>query len=322
MNPGNVRRRFEGLIASLGVPLASLTPQAGLDLILRFYGDDPAGATLLCFWGPVSRYGEEELGFDFQWYYTRFDTFEPAAPSDFSLLFKIGPPAVAGDLRGVMAWCAGAEQIATFRSSIEASDAFKAWGHSPAAAVLLLWDDISTSAHALFDCWGVRDPSRPVLSMTEEQWLQSGDVSLMLRWFRQEWRGEEADLNRLLQRYLLACCRRIWRLLPMEKSRRGIEITERYIKGTATREEFAEAEWHAEGAAFYVDTCDKNTEFEDPMEKEAWIRYEAERRAHNKLLVKQLEAIPPPGTRRDDPLAEARGRPVATRLAGACGLLC
>ena len=98
-----------------------------------------------------------------------------------------------------------------------------------------------------------RDPSRPVVSMTEEEWLRSDDVVLMLRWFRQEWRGEEADLDRLLHRYCLACCRRIWRLLPQEESRAGIEVAERLVDGLATRDEFARAEWLAEGAAFTID---------------------------------------------------------------------
>jgi hypothetical protein len=108
----------------------------------------------------------------------------------------------------------------------------------------------SGSNWELFDSWGVRDPSRPVLTMTEEEWLRSDDVSLMLRWSRQEWRGDEADLNRLLQRYCLACCRRIWRLLPQEHSQSGVEVAERFLDGLATQYELSRADYLAEGAAF------------------------------------------------------------------------
>jgi hypothetical protein len=90
-------------------------------------------------------------------------------------------------------------------------------------------------------------------SMTEEQWLRSEDVPAMLRWFRANWRGTESDLNQLIQRYCLACCRRIWPLLILEDSRRGVEIAERYNEGLATGEELSVAEWKAEGAAFYVE---------------------------------------------------------------------
>ncbi|WZO98300.1 hypothetical protein EP7_005360 [Isosphaeraceae bacterium EP7] len=253
MSHGDARERLEGLIASSGDAVASLTPHAGLELILRFYGDDPTDESLYCVWTNVSRHGGEELGFEFRWCCSHSGDSQGAATSDFTLLFKIGPPAIAGDFHGMMAWCSGPEEIATFRSTIEACDAFEAWGHSPAAEVLLLWDDIRTSAHALFDCWGVRDPSRPVVSMTEEQWLRSDDVSLMLKWFRQKWSGEEADLDRILQRYCLACCRRIWRLLPQEASRAGVEVAERFVDGLATRAELGQAEWLAEGAAFKID---------------------------------------------------------------------
>ena len=253
MKRDNIRGRLEGLIASSSVALDSLTPHAGLELILRSYGEDPAGGSLCFVWAPVSRHGEEELGFKFRWFCTYSDQLQAVAPSDFSFLFKIGPRARAGDFPRVRAWCNGPEEIETFRSIVEASDAFKAWGHSPAAGVLLLWDDTRTSAHALFDCWGARDPSRPIVSMTEEQWLLSTDTPLMLRWFRQEWRGEEADLDRLLHRFCLACCRRIWRLLPQEKSRSGVEVAERFVDGLATRDELGRAEWLAEGAAFEID---------------------------------------------------------------------
>jgi hypothetical protein len=80
-------------------------------------------------------------------------------------------------------------------------------------------------------------------------WLRSDDVTAMLRHLRASWRGELASLDRLLRRYYLACCRRIWKLLPMDESRRGVEVAEHHLAGDATDEELRKAEWHAEGAA-------------------------------------------------------------------------
>jgi hypothetical protein len=71
----------------------------------------------------------------------------------------------------------------------------------------------------------------------------------MLQHLRASWRGERADLDRLLRRYYVACCRRIWKLLPMDESRRCVETVERHLVGDATDEDLRKAEWHAEGAA-------------------------------------------------------------------------
>lgn len=253
MEPGTSRERFEKLIALSGVPLASLTPQAGLELMLCFYGHDPTNGYLTCSWGVVTRYGEEEFGFQISRLFHAPSDAPSAMPSELALVFKIGPQATAGDFPGWMKWCADLEHLETFRSTVEGSPPFRVWGRSPAAEVVLVDEDVESWAYALFDCWGVRDPSRPVVSMTEEEWLRSDDASLMLRWFRQEWSGEEADLDRLLYRYCLACCRRIWRLLPQEESRSGVEVAERFLNGLATRDELRRAEWLAEAAAFTFD---------------------------------------------------------------------
>ncbi len=129
--------------------------------------------------------------------------------------------------------------------------------------------------------------------MTEAEWLASDDPTAMLEALRTHWRGDEADLVRLTHRYLLACCRAIWRLLPMEASRVGIEVTERVIEGRATREEFDRARYEAEGAAFYLDYCEPCRECEDPTETEDWIQYFAEKRDRIDPWVREVEAIPP-----------------------------
>jgi hypothetical protein len=238
------RRRFEELIASTGAPLASLTPRMGLELILRFCAEAQAKHILLYSWGNVAVYGtEEELGFSYH-----FIDVDPEGRG-WELKFRFGPRERVGDQEsGGLVWGCFPEDLETFLAKVEeASPVFRILGDSQAAAVALIDDH---DPFPLFDCWGVRDPSRPIVSMTEKEWLASNDAPLMLRWFRQRWRGEEADLDRLLHRYCLACCRQIWRLFPHEASRTGVEVAERFIDGLATIDELSRAEYEAEGGAY------------------------------------------------------------------------
>src|SRR4051812_39553603 len=89
--------------------------------------------------------------------------------------------------------------------------------------------------------------------MTKAEWLSSDDPVVMLKALRAHWRAEEAEFERLVQRYLLACCRAIRRLLPIEGSRNGVEVAERHIDRGVSREEWFEANWHAEGAAMTLE---------------------------------------------------------------------
>ena len=68
----------------------------------------------------------------------------------------------------------------------------------------------------------------------QAEWLCCDDVSSMLKALRSSWPGSEAELELELHRYLLACCRRIWRLLPGDAIRMAIEVAERYLDGQAT----------------------------------------------------------------------------------------
>jgi hypothetical protein len=146
--------------------------------------------------------------------------------------------------------------------------------------------------------------------MTEAEWLASDDPIAMLGVLRANWRGK--DLERLIHLCLLDCCRAIWPLLPMEASRQGVEVAERYILGRATREEYGLAEWQAEGAAFFLDFVpdEDNPEASDairsmydrmrrerekwwtPEEKESYRQYLADGKARIELMVKDVEAIP------------------------------
>jgi hypothetical protein len=62
-----------------------------------------------------------------------------------------------------------------------------------------------------------------------------------------------ADLIRALHRFYLASCRRIWKLLPQEASRRGVELAEQFLEGTVSGEEVSKYNWHVEGAAACID---------------------------------------------------------------------
>jgi hypothetical protein len=149
--------------------------------------------------------------------------------------------------------------------------------------------------------------------MSAEQWKHSEDPVAMLKALRASWRGDDAELVRLTHRYLLACCRAIWKLLPMEESRNGVEVAERYIEGRASAEEFRWAEFEGEGAAFYLDPCGyEPTEDEPPEERAAWLQYQEERKAIIEPLVEAVEAMPQEDLRRLVNL-DARDGAISTR---------
>src|SRR3954464_13742637 len=66
--------------------------------------------------------------------------------------------------------------------------------------------------------------------MTEAQWLTGTDRDAMLK------RARDKAAYRKWRRFLCACCRRIWHLLPDERSRHAVEVAERHAGGVATAE--------------------------------------------------------------------------------------
>ncbi|HMC66651.1 MAG TPA: hypothetical protein VKI65_17080 [Gemmataceae bacterium] len=110
--------------------------------------------------------------------------------------------------------------------------------------------------------------------MTEAEWLSSNDAGAMLEVLWQS-RGIQpceidlrfgghvreseaaqsavAGLDRQLHRFYLASCHAIWKLLPQETSRRGVELAEQYLTGKARTEELNKFNRDVEGAAFNID---------------------------------------------------------------------
>ena len=67
--------------------------------------------------------------------------------------------------------------------------------------------------------------------MTEQEWQQATEPSLMLR----QWMGEVPERKARL--FAVACCRRIWGVLPNDEFRELIRAAERHIEGAGTLEE-------------------------------------------------------------------------------------
>lgn len=72
--------------------------------------------------------------------------------------------------------------------------------------------------------------------MTEQEWLTGKNPCLMLK---ERLPGEVS--GRKWRLFAVACCRRIWQLLPDEQSQQAIEVADRFADGKANDEELAAA---------------------------------------------------------------------------------
>jgi hypothetical protein len=79
-------------------------------------------------------------------------------------------------------------------------------------------------------------------ALTEADWLACTSPDRMLRHLRQHARiSRTPGGSRCLRLFAVACCRRVWPLLPEERSRAAVETAERYADGRASRAELAAA---------------------------------------------------------------------------------
>jgi hypothetical protein len=74
--------------------------------------------------------------------------------------------------------------------------------------------------------------------VTEREWDGCDDPAKMLEALR----GKASE--RKLRLFAVACCRRIWHLLPNARVRNGIEVAERFADGLATRRDLRRAALH------------------------------------------------------------------------------
>jgi hypothetical protein len=71
--------------------------------------------------------------------------------------------------------------------------------------------------------------------MTEQEWMQCATLESLLPFLR----AKASDRKKRL--LAAAACRKIWHLIPDDRSRRAVEIAERFADGKAKEEELAKA---------------------------------------------------------------------------------
>src|SRR5437867_1100242 len=80
-------------------------------------------------------------------------------------------------------------------------------------------------------------------AMTERDWEEATDPSPMLRWLRNR------ASDRKLRLFACACVRRVAHLLEDERSRRALEVAERFAEGLANEADLRAAADAADSAA-------------------------------------------------------------------------
>src|SRR5262245_1674288 len=75
-------------------------------------------------------------------------------------------------------------------------------------------------------------------SMTESDWWAGQEPRRLLAFLNASGKLSE----RKARLFAVAACRRAWHLLPNDRSRKAVEVAERYADGEATRKELAAAQ--------------------------------------------------------------------------------
>ena len=93
--------------------------------------------------------------------------------------------------------------------------------------------------------------------MDESEWLTSQDPAAMLSALTAKYVDVEREVHtepsaRKLRLFACACCRSVWHLLTDERSRRAVEVAERFADGQATEEELDIARQY--GGEAYLDS--------------------------------------------------------------------
>jgi hypothetical protein len=82
--------------------------------------------------------------------------------------------------------------------------------------------------------------------MTEREWLEANDPEPLLRYLEEQ---PEPASERKARLFAVACCRRVWDLLPDDCCRDAVGVIERFADGKATERELALARRPALSAA-------------------------------------------------------------------------
>lgn len=115
--------------------------------------------------------------------------------------------------------------------------------------------------------------------MTEAEWLACRDPDALFDFLcgkgKRGWFKEPAGLpvpvsERKLRLFACACCRRIWRLLPDERSQRVVAVAERFADGLASSAELAATEADAAAAVDQILQIPPNTTDVPQLHACAW----------------------------------------------------